>query len=387
MPEQGSIGSLKTIGIVAIAVALAIVAWGLFSRWHSANQLTTWTDQQAAPIVTIIHPSTIAKSDGLTLPGNLQAYNSAPIFARTNGYVRHWSVDIGDSVRAGQVLAELDAPDLDQQLAAARADLQTARANQDLARSTATRWSSLLSKDAVSKQETDEKTGDFKAKTAAANAAAANVARLTATQGFTRLVAPFAGTITSRATQIGQLVNAGSVGGPPLFTVSDISRIRVYVRVPQGYSGQIHVGMHVTLELPEYPGRTFDAVLTRTADAVDPNSGTVLVELQASNGDHALKPGAYAQVSFPTNGVSGTVQLPASALIVNAKGTQVAILGPDGKAQLRTVTVARDNGNLVEISAGITPQDNVIDSPPDSLQAGDKLRVAPTSASTPNAAK
>jgi len=376
MPEQGS--TLKKAGIIALVVALAIVAWGLFSRWHHARQLAQWTDTQAVPMVTVIRPTQAAKAAGLTLPGNLQAYNSAPIFARTNGYVRKWLVDIGDDVRAGQLLAVLDAPEIDQQLAAARADLQTARANAALAQSTAARWSNLLSKDAVSKQETDEKIGDFRARSAAANAAAANVARLRATQGFTRLVAPFAGTITSRSTQIGQLVSAGATGAQPLFTVSDISRIRVYVRVPQNASGQIRTGMHAKLELPEYPGRTFDAVLTRTADAVDPASGTVLVELQAANGDHALKPGAYAQVTFPVAGGSNHVQLPASALVVNDKGTRVAVLGPDGKAHFRAVTVGQDNGNQIEISAGIGPSDRVIDSPPDSLADGDRMRIAAT---------
>ena len=377
MPDEGS--TLKKVGIIAAIVALAIVAWGLFSRWHHAHQLNAWTQEQATPVVSVIAPTPAAKTSGLTLPGNLQAYNSAPIFARTNGYVRRWLVDIGDDVRAGQLLAVLDAPEVDQQLAAARADLQTARANQALAQSTASRWTNLLSKDAVSKQETDEKIGDFKAKSAAANAAAANVARLGATLGFTRLTAPFAGTITSRSAQVGQLVSAGATNAQPLFTVSDISRIRVYVRVPQNASGQIRVGMHAKLDLPEYPGRSFDAVLTRTADAVDPASGTVLVELQAANGDHALKPGAYAQVTFPVAGGSNHVQLPASALIVDDKGTRVAVLGSDGKAQFRDVTVGQDNGNQIEIRAGIGPNDRVIDSPPDSLASGDAVRIAPSS--------
>ena len=384
MPEEGS--TLKKVGIIAVILALAIVAWGLFSRWHHASQLDQWTQAQALPQVTLITPTAGAKAGGLTLPGNLQAYNSAPIFARTNGYVRKWLVDIGDDVREGQLLAVLDAPEVDQQLAAARADLQTARANQALAQSTASRWSNLLTKDAVSKQETDEKLGDFKAKSAAANAAAANVARLGATQGFTRLTAPFAGTITSRSTQVGQLVSAQATTAQPLFTVSDISRIRVYVRVPQNASGQIHVGMHAKLELPEFPGRIFDAVLTRTADAVDPTSGSVLVELQATNSDHALKPGAYAQVTFPVAGGSAHVQLPASALIVNDKGTRVAVLGPGNKAVFRDVTVGQDNGNLVEISAGLNANDRVIDSPPDSLAPGDGVRIAPASGK-PDAAK
>ena len=375
MPDPGPTRSLKTIGIVAAVIAVLIVAWGIFSRSHHEHQLATWTDALATPPVAVIHPTSLGSGDALTLPGNLQAYNSAPIFARTNGYVRKWLVDIGDPVRAGQLLAVIDAPEVEQQLAAARADLQTARANQDLAKTTADRWSTMLAKDAVSKQETDEKLGDFKAKSAVTNAAAANVARLGATAGFTRLIAPFAGVVTSRATQIGQLVSAGSAGDTPLFTVSDVSRIRIYVRVPQAYSGQIHPGLHATMTLPEYPARTFDANVTRTADAVDPASGTVLVELQAANGDRTLKPGAYAQVSFPMAGATGTVQLPASALIVGDKGAQVAVVGPDGRALIKTVTIGRDNGNTVEISAGLQPTDRVIDSPPDSLQSGDAVRV------------
>lgn len=376
---------MKQAGIAAVILAVAIVAWGLFSRWHHARELASWTDAQAVPVVAVVHPTAAASGAGLTLPGTLQAYNSAPIFARTNGYVRRWLVDIGDDVRSGQLLAVLDAPEVEQQLVAARANLQTARANQALAQSTATRWSSLLAKDAVSRQETDEKLGDYRARSAAANAAAAQVAQLGATLGFTRLVAPFAGTITSRSAQVGQLVSAGSAGAQPLFTVSDLSRIRVYVRVPQNVSGQIHVGMHAMLSLPEYPGRSFTAVLTRTAEAVDPTSGTVLVELQASNRDHALKPGAYAQVRFPVQGASTGVQLPASALVVNDKGTRVAVLGADGKAQFRNVTISRDNGNMVEISAGLSASDKVVDSPPDSLSAGDPVRVASVAAK-PNAA-
>jgi RND family efflux transporter MFP subunit len=302
--------------------------------------------------------------------------NSAPIYPRTNGYVRKWLVDIGDPVRAGQVLGIIDAPEVDQQVSAARADLQTARANQALARSTAARWSTMLAKDAVSRQEADEKAGDLAAKTAITNAADANLRRLQATQGFTRLVAPFSGVVTTRAAEVGQLVNAGSAGTPPLFTVADVTRMRVYVRVPQSYSAQIHQGMHATLTLPEYPGRKFDATLTRLAGAVDPQSGTMLVELQAPNGDHALKPGAYSQVIFPLAGSSTSVSVPASALIVGADGTRVAVIGPDGKALLRTVRVGRDMGNSVEITAGITAADRVINSPPDSLQTGDEVHVA-----------
>ena len=375
MSETGN-RSLKLIGIGAAAVALAVAAFGIGSRYWSDHELAQWTDDNAAPVVTAIMPKRAEGGDGLVLPGNVQAYNSAPIFARTNGYVSRWFVDIGDPVKAGQVLAIIDAPEVDQQLAAARADLQTARANQALAKTTAQRWENLVSRDAVSRQEADEKAGDLAAKSAIANAATADVQRLSALQGFTRLVAPFSGVITSRSTQIGALVTAGSAAATPLFTVSDVARMRIYVRVPQAYSGQIKPGLAATLTLPEYPGRDFAAQITRTAGAVDPQSGTVLVELQAPNGDRALKPGAYAQVHFPLHGTGTAVTLPASALIIDADGTRVAVLGRDGKAHLRKITIGRDEGNLVEVSAGLTAHERVIDSPPDALQDGDSVRVA-----------
>jgi RND family efflux transporter MFP subunit len=371
-------GSLKTVGIVAAVIALVLVAVGIFTRHRSDSQLATWTTAQGTPTVTVIHPKAEGAGDALTLPGNVQAYNSAAIYARTTGYIRKWFVDIGDPVRAGQTLAILDAPEVDQQVAAAQADLQTARANQSLAASTATRWRDLLAKDAVSKQETDEKIGDLAAKSAIANAASANVRRLGALQGFTRLTAPFSGVVTSRSTQIGALVTAGTAASTPLFTVADVNRMRIYVRVPQAYSGQTRQGMHATLTVPEYPGREFDVMLTRSANAVDPQSGTVLIELQAPNADRALKAGAYAQVKFPVaSGATSEVRLPSSALIIGAKGTQVAVVGPNGKALLKTITIGRDDGDSVAISAGLTATDRVIDSPPDSLQTGDPVRIAP----------
>ncbi|MET0307620.1 MAG: efflux RND transporter periplasmic adaptor subunit [Sphingomonas sp.] len=376
MSENGN-SRLKIGGGIAVVVALGVVAAGIASRAGTEQRLATSTAELAIPNVLVIRPSAIAAGDALRLPANLQALNSAPIYARTTGYVRRWLVDLGDPVRRGQVLAILDAPDVDQQLAAARADLQTARANQQLASTTATRWSTMLAKDAVSKQESDEKQGDLAAKSAVTHAAQANVARLQALTGFTRLVAPFDGVVTSRSTDVGALVVAGNASSTPLFTVSDVSRIRAYVKVPQAYSGQIHPGMDVSLVLPEYAGRTFNATLTRTAGAVDPASGTVLVELQASNADRALKPGSYAQASFPLHGVSTTVTLPPSALIIGSSGTQVAVVGPDGKALLRTVTLGRDQGKVVEVTAGLSANDRVIDNPPDSLQTGDPVKVLP----------
>jgi RND family efflux transporter MFP subunit len=387
MPEPGQSRSLKTVGVIAAVAAVALAGAGIATRSRSEHQLAGWTAAQSTPAVAVVRPTASTAGSALTLPANLQALNSAPIFARTSGYVRKWYVDIGDPVRAGQTLAVLDAPEVEQQLVAARADLQTALANQQLAASTAARWRNMLAKDAVSKQETDEKVGDLAAKTAVSNAARANVSRLQYTQGFTRLIAPFSGVVTSRSTDIGALVSAGTAASTPLFTVSDVTRMRVFVRVPQSYSAQVHPGMHVTLTLPEYAGRTFDAVLTRTAGAVDPGSGTVLVELQAPNGDRALKPGAYAQASFPMAGASGAMTLPSSALIVGERGTQVALVGNDGKAHLKTITIGQDRGATVEVSAGLSASDRVIDSPPDSLANGDPVQVAGGGGGKPNAAR
>jgi RND family efflux transporter MFP subunit len=368
-------GLLKRIGIIALIVAVVVVAWGILSRRHSDRKLADWTTAQATPSVNVVKPKAEGGSDPLVLPGNVQALNSAPIYARTSGYVRQWLVDIGTQVKAGQLLALIDAPEVEQQLIQAHADLQTARANQSLADTTSTRWSTLLQKDAVSKQEADEKQGDLAAKRAITNASAANVGRLNALIGFTRITAPFAGVVTSRSTQIGQLVTAGSAASQPLFTVSDISRMRIYVRVPQNYSAEIKPGLHATVSLPEYPGRAFDAVLTRTAEAVDQQSGTVLVELQAANPDGALKPGAYSQVHFPISGTSGAVTIPASAVLYRSDGTLVAVVDGTNHVHMHPIKIGRDSGDTLEVVAGLTVNDHVIDSPPDAVNNGDAVRI------------
>ena len=372
-PVEGR--TLRRIGIIAAIVALLLAAWGILSRRHSDRDLRQWTDAQAVPTVQVFHPTPSAAGDALVLPGNVQAYNSAAVYARTSGYVRQWFVDIGSRVRTGQVLAVIDAPEVEQQLAQAQADLQTSRANQALSQITATRWVALQKQDAVSQQETDEKTGDLAARRAVTNASLANVRRLQALIGFTRIISPFAGVVTSRATQIGQLVTAGSATAQPLFTVSAVTRMRVYVRVPQLYSAAIRTGMHVGLTLPDYPGRTFDATLTRAAEAVDQASGTELVELQAPNPDGALKPGAYAQAHFPVAGASNSVTIPSSALLFRGDGTSVAVVDRRGRVALRPVTIGTDRGATLEISRGLGPGDVAVDSPPDSIATGDRVHA------------
>lgn len=377
--------TLRKVGIVAVVLAILVVGWGIFSRHRSDSQLATWTQDQTTPTVDVVSPKSMSAGDAMVLPGTVQAFNSAPLYARTNGYVRKWFVDIGSRVSAGQTLAIIDTPEVDQQLVAARADLQTARANEILASSTSTRWAALLRKDAVSKQETDEKSGDFAAKRALSNAAAANVSRLMALQGFSRIVAPFSGVVTSRATQIGQLVTAGSGTAMPLFTVSDTSKVRIYVRVPQFYAADLKPGLHAEMTLQEYPGRTFDVVMTTSAAAVDQQSGTELVELQAQNPDGLLKPGSYVQVKFPVSGTSGAVIVPASAILYRSDGTLIATVDRDGRATLHTIKIGRDQGDTVEVTAGIRPHDHIIDSPPDSIQTGDRVRISGEQKGAPDA--
>jgi RND family efflux transporter MFP subunit len=367
--------TVKRTGLIAAVVAIGVVAVGVTARMNTDRELAVTARDNAVQTVSVVRPKKGGGEGSLMLPGNIQAFNSAPIFARTNGYVRRWLVDIGDPVGAGQTLAILDAPEVDQQLAQAQADYQTAVANQKLARTTAERWQTLLSKDAVSRQEADEKAGDYAAKTAVANAQLANVKRLRAMKGFERLTAPFPGVVTSRSAQIGALVTSGTAASQPLFTVSDVHRMRIYVRVPQNYSAQIHPGMQTQLTVPEYPGRTFDAVLVRTAGAVDPQSGTVLVELQADNSDRALKPGAYAQVSFPLAGATSTLRLPGSAILLRGSGPTVVIVDKNGRARVQPVTIGRDQGKEVEIVAGLTGNEQVVETPPDAVESGDQLRV------------
>lgn len=375
MSEHVEPPRLKRAGLIAGAIAIGVVAIGIATRGNTDRQLAQVAKDAAVPTVSIVRPTRGGDATDLVLPGNIQAFNSAPIFARTNGYVQRWLVDIGDSVRAGQVLAILDAPDVDQQLAQARADYQTAIANQRLAHTTADRWDTLLKKDAVSRQEYDEKAGDYAAKSAVANAQLANVRRLQAVQGFTRLTAPFAGVVTSRSAQIGALVTSGTAASQPLFTVSDIHRVRIYVRVPQNASAQVHPGQHAKLTVPEYPSRGFDATVARTAGAVDPQSGTVLVELQADNADQALKPGGYAQVSFAAATEAGALRLPGSAILFRESGPTVATVDANSRVKLIPVKLGRDQGKEVEILSGISGNERIADTPPDAIETGDQVKA------------
>ncbi len=371
---------LKPAALGGAALAAVLVAVGLASRGMAHQQQTAWTQTQAIPTVDVIRPALGSAAETLVLPGNVQAFNDDHLHARVSGYLKRWTQDIGAQVKAGEVLAEIDTPDLDQQLAQAKAQLATAQAGQNLAAITARRWSGLLQQDAVSKQETDEKTGDLEAKMSVTAAARAEVQRLEALEAFKHIVAPFDGVVTARNIDIGDLVTAGDANSPSLFTVSDVHQLRIYVRVPQSYAAAIKPGETASLTVPDYPGRVFHAVLATTADAVSDQSGSLLVELHADNADGALKPGDYAQVTFDLPRAAGTVQAPASALMFRHSGMVAAVVGPDDHVILKPVTLGRDFGQTVEITSGLNPGDALIDNPPDSLRQGDLVRVAGASA-------
>ena len=367
---------LRPAGLVGAALAALVVGVGLVSRTLASKSLKRWTAEQAIPTVIVAPPDSSLGASSLVLPGQVDAYFAAPIHARVNGYLKAWRTDIGAKVRAGQVLAVIDTPDLDQELAQAKADLATAQANQQLAAVTAKRWNALLVQDAVSKQETEDRNGDLAAKTALMNAARANVQRLEALEGFKRIVAPFGGVVTARTTDIGQLIAAGNPNDPGLFTVSDVHRLRIYVSVPQAYTAQIHDGQTITLTVPEYPGRTFHATVAEKAGAIGTQSGAQLVEAQTDNPDGALEPGDYAQVTFQLPAQGGAVRVPASALLFRHDGMNVAVVGADDRVTLKQVTVASDLGATVELATGVAPTDRVIDNPPDSLADGERVRIA-----------
>lgn len=356
----------------AVGVAL-LVGGGIVARNADHTEQAELARANALPTVNVLRPQP-AEAGAIRLPGTLEPDNQAAIHARASGYVARRLVDIGDHVRAGQVLAVLDAPEVEQQLAQAQADLRTAEANRGLAQTTAVRWDALRAKDAVSQQETDEKSGRLAAATALASSARANVERLRATLGFTRVVAPFAGRVTSRNAEIGALVNAGNGAATPLFTIADDRRLRLRVRVPQSLSGQLTRGVVASLTVPEYPGESFDAALVRTAGAVDRASGTVLAEFEVNNTGQRLKPGGYAEVAIPM--AAGTaVTLPASALIVTPKGTMVGLVDREGRVTMRPVMIGRDDGASVQIASGLTPQARVIATPPEALAQGDRVRI------------
>jgi membrane fusion protein, multidrug efflux system len=369
---------LGILGVVAIAGALTLVVTGIRAREDSSTKLKEWTDDQAVPSVAVIYPSPSVLSATIDLPGRLEAYYRAPIFARVNGYVKSWSADIGARVKAGEVIAEIDAPDLDQQLLQARADLTNQQASAKLSEVTLARRKTLIASNFVSMQEIDERTADLSNKNASVNSSQANVERLEALAGYKKITVPFDGIVTARNTDVGALINAGGGSGPPMFIVSDIKKLRVYVNVPQTYVPSVKIGAKGTIMVPEYPTRTFEATVEASAQSVDVNSGTTQMQLALDNGAGELMPGGFANVRLGLQRDTVPLNIPASALIFDQKGLRVATVTSDNKILFKPVTIARDLGRDIQLAGGITLEDRVISTPPDGILDGDAVRVVST---------
>jgi RND family efflux transporter MFP subunit len=369
---------LRIAGAVLAAVAVVVVVAGIATRRSDAARLRERADAQAVPTVVVIAPGKSSSASTLDLPGRLEAYSRAPIYARVSGYLKNWKVDIGTPVKAGQLLAEIETPDLDQQLLQARADLASAQANSALAGTTAKRWQSLLASDSVSRQEVEEKAGDFTTKQSMVNAAQANVDRYVAMKGFARIVAPFDGTVTSRTTDVGALINAGGGAGQELFVVSDTRKLRVYVTVPQNYVSLVRRGTKARMRVPEHPGKSYSATVESASQAVNIASGGMLIQLAVDNTNAELLPGGFASVSLDLPGDAGALSIPPSALIFDKSGLRVATVDADSKVVLKNVTIARDFGKVIEIGSGLAADDRVIESPPDGTANGDLVQVAVT---------
>ena len=368
----------KLGGLLLALAALGIVIAGITSRASNQDKLKAWTDKQAVATVSVVKPAQGSAEGRLILPGRFEAYSRAPLYARVNGYLKSWKVDIGGSVKSGQLLAEIETPDLDQELLQAKADLASAQANVSLAETTAKRWQDMLKTQSIARQEVDEKVGDYQSKQAIVRAAEANVNRLLALKGFAHIVAPFDGSVTARNTDTGALINAGNSGTTtlPLFEVSNTRKLRLYINVPQNYVSQIKPGGKAKFTVPEAPGAEFEATIQSTSGAINASSGTTLVQLLVDNAAGRFLPGGFANVNLLLDEASQRLSIPASALIFDQNGLKVATIGQDRKVVLKQITIARDLGKTLEVQAGLTANDQVIENPPDGVGEGDVVNVA-----------
>jgi RND family efflux transporter MFP subunit len=369
---------LGIFGAAGVIAALLLVVSGIRAREDSSAKLRQWTDSQAIPSVAVIYPDAGVLSATIDLPGRLEAYYRAPIFARVNGYLKNWSADIGARVKAGEVIAEIDAPDLDQQLLQARADLVNQQASAKLSEVTLARRKTLIASNFVSMQEIDERSADLSNKNAAVNASQANVERLEALAGYKKITVPFDGIVTARATDVGALINSGGGSGPPMFVISDIKKLRVYVNVPQSYVPAVKIGAKAVISVPEYKDRTFDATIEASAQSVDVNSGTTQMQLALDNAAFELMPGGYANVRMSLQRDGVPLNIPASALIFDQSGLRVATVGPDDRVLFKAVKIARDLGRNIELASGVSLEDRIINAPPDGIADGDQVRVVST---------
>jgi RND family efflux transporter MFP subunit len=382
-PERPS-GRTWLYALIAVVLLAALVVGGILPRVRARAALRTETNQMAIPAVVVVKPKPTAPGQELVLPANVQAFMDSPIYARTNGYLRHWYADIGARVKKGQLLAEIDTPEVDQQLSQARADLATAEANLKLSQITAERYQGLLKTESVSQQDSDNATGDYAAKKAVVDSARANVKRLQELQSFEKVYAPFNGVITARNTDVGYLIDSGASGGAKteLFHIASPDRLRVYVNVPQVYSPLSKPGLKADLVLQEYPGRRFPGTLVRTADAIDQSTRTLLVEVDVNNPTGELLSGAYAEVHMKLPGSVSSFIIPVNTMLFRAEGLRVVQV-KSGVADLIPITLGRDYGNEAEVVSGLSGNEELIVNPSDSILSGQRVRIAqPNTSST-----
>jgi RND family efflux transporter MFP subunit len=386
MPEQPvPVKNLRRYALIALIVAIALGIWGEVSRVLARSSLGKDTAESAIPTVVTVKAERSTLGEQLVLPGAVQAFIEAPIYARTNGYLKSWNTDIGSQVTKGQVLAEIETPEIDQQLTQALADLATEHANEALSNSTNARWQGLLATESVSKQDAEEKSGDAAAKKAAAESAAANVARLRDLESFKRVAAPFTGVITARNTDIGALINAGQSAGSELFRIADTRKLRVYVRVPETFAAVTKPGLDADLRFAEHANKSFTARVVRTSNALDPVVRTLQVELELDNAQGEIFPGAYAEVHFKIPAGAETLRLPANTVLFRAAGLQVATLDNQLRVTLKSIVQGRDFGNTIEVLSGLAPNELVVLNPPDSITDGVQVRIAAPADAQPKA--
>jgi RND family efflux transporter MFP subunit len=365
--------SVATVAVVAAAFFAVVLVFGLAHQRAVRSELAADARDHARTPVSVTHPQSSASELSVRFPANIQAYTETPIYARTNGYIKRWLVDIGARVERGQLLAEIETPELDQQLRQAEAAQAQAQANLDLARTTAARYQQLLKQDGVSKQETDQAVSTLHADEANVKAAIANVDQLKELQSFEKVTAPFAGTITARYIDIGTLIASGT--NTLLFRLAEISTLRVYANVPEVDNKDIVIGMSVDLETPGTKGKKFSGQVVRTAGAIDPVSRTLLTEIRVPNPKLELVPGEFGEVTFHLHSRKPVLIIPASALLFRAEGTQVALVQGEGHVHLQNIRLGRDLGNSVEVLSGLTPDDAVIENPSDSITDGTLVSV------------
>jgi len=382
--RQGHSSRRWWILMLALTAVAALVISGILPRIHARADLDKETAEMAIPTVSIVQPKRGQPAQEVVLPANVQAYIDAPIYARTNGYLKHWYVDIGAHVKAGQLLADIETPEVDQQLRQSRAELGTAEANLNLSKITATRYADLLKTDSVSKQDADNAEGDYAAKQATVQSAQANVRRLEELQAFEKIYAPFNGVITARNTDIGALIDSGSSGGTrtELFHIAQPDKLRVYVNVPEAYSQAAKPGLTAQLVLSEFPGRPFPGTLIRTAEAIDQSTRTLLVEIRVNNPTGTLFSGAYAEVHLKLPSAATAFILPVNTLLFRAEGLRVVAVDGNHRTELKPITLGHDFGSEVEVVAGLTGNESIVVNPPDSIVAGEEVRVAQPAANS-----